>query len=72
MLSGRVTSAQDNAGIAGGVELSAPGRVYITYQGKLYPFKSISQLHSDGYGGTAAVQVPGTAGLSVVSSYSGS
>ena len=72
VLSGRVTSAQDNAGIAGGVELSAPGRVYITYQGNLYPFKSISQLHSDGYGGTAAVQVPGTAGLSVVSSYSGS
>ena len=72
VLSGHITTAQADAGIAGGVELSAPGRVYVTYQGKLYPFKSIAQLHADGYGGTAAVQVPGTAGLSVVGSYSGS
>jgi hypothetical protein len=70
--SGHVTTAQENAGIASGVELSAPGRVYLTYQGNLYPFKSISQLRADGYGGTAAVQVPGTAGLPVVASYSGS
>ena len=72
VLSDHVTAAQQGAGIAGGVELSAPGRVYVAYQGSLYPFKSISQLRADGYGGTAAVQVPGTAGLPVVASYSGS
>jgi hypothetical protein len=71
-LPGHVTTAQEGAGIASGVELSGPGRVYVTYQGSLYPFKSISQLRADGYGGTAAVQVPGTAGLPVVASYSGS
>jgi hypothetical protein len=72
VLSGHVGGAQENAGIAGGVELSVPGRVYVTYQGNLYPFKSISQLRADGYGGTAAVQVPGAAGLPVIGSYSGS
>ena len=72
VLPGHVTMAQQGAGIASGVELSAPGRVYVAYQGSLYPFKSISQLHADGYGGTAAVPVPGTAGLPVVHSYSGS
>lgn len=71
-LAGHVAAAQENGGIASGVELSAPGRVLVTYQGDLYPFKSISQLHADGYAGTAAVQVPGTSGLPVVSSYSGS
>ena len=72
VLSGKVTTAREDAGIAGGVELSAPGRVYVTYQGDLYPFKSLGQLRTDGYGGTAAVQVPGTAGLHVVASYSSS
>jgi hypothetical protein len=72
VLTGHVGPPQQNAGIASGVELSAPGRVYITYQGKLYAFKSIKQLDADGYGGTAAVQVPGTSGLNVVSTYSGS
>ena len=71
-LPGHVTKAQQDAGIASGVELSAPGRVYVTYRGSLYPFKSLSQLPTDGYGGTAAVQVPGPAGLPVVASYSGS
>jgi hypothetical protein len=71
-LSVHVTKAQQGAGIASGVELSASGRVYVTYQGSLYPFKSVSQLRADGYGGTAAVQVPGTAGLPVVTSYSAS
>jgi hypothetical protein len=66
-----VTTAQEGAGIASGVELSVPGRVYVAYQGSLYLFKSISQLRADGYGGTATVQVPSTAGLPVVASYSG-
>ena len=41
-------------------------------KGSLYPFKSLSQLRTDGYGGTAAVQVPGAAGLPLVAGYSGS
>jgi hypothetical protein len=71
VLSASVSAAQENAGIASGVELSAPGGVYASYQGKLYPFKSVGQLDSDGYGGTAAVHVPGTAGLTVAK-YAGS
>ena len=71
-ISGQVTTAQQDAGVATGVELSAAGRVYVTYQGSLYPFKSLSQLRTDGYGGTVAVQVPGAVGLPVVASYSGS
>ena len=72
VLSGHVASAQENAGIAGGVELSAPGRVYITYQGNLYPFKSISQLHQTVTVGRRRCRSPAPSGLSVVSSYSGS
>ncbi len=72
VLSGRVTRAQLGAGIASGVEVSASGRVYVTYQGSLYAFKSLTQLRMDGYGGTAAVQVPGAAVLPLVAGYSGS
>jgi hypothetical protein len=45
--------------------------VYVSYQGVLYLFKAKAQVANDGYGGTAAVPVPGTGGLSVVSPYSG-
>ncbi len=72
VVSGTVSSAKINAGIASGVELSAPGKVYVSYQGDLYPFKSVTQLRDDGYGGTAAVPVPGNGGLTVVNHYSGS
>jgi hypothetical protein len=68
---GTVTSAQKSAAIATGVVLSVAGPVYATYQGTLWPFKSQSQLASAGYGGTAAVSVPTTAGLTV-SAYGGS
>jgi hypothetical protein len=68
---GTVTSAQKSAAIATGVVLSVAGPVYATYQGTLWPFKSQSQLASAGYGGTAAVSVPSTAGLTV-SAYGGS
>ena len=54
-----------------GALLSAPGKVYVSYQGDLYLFKTMAQLADDGYGGTAAVPVAGTGGVSVVSSYSG-
>jgi hypothetical protein len=54
------------------VLLSAPGRVYVSYEGELWTFKSPSQLASDGYGGTAAVPVPTRSGLTVVGTYGGS
>ena len=62
----------EDTAIASGALLSAPGKVYVSYSGALYPFKTSAQLDRDGYGGTAAVPVPGTGGLGVVSSYSGS
>ena len=72
VLTGSVGAAQKSAAIASGVLLSAPGTVYVSYAGELYPFKTTAQLDRDGYGGTAAVPVPGTGGVGVVSSYSGS
>jgi hypothetical protein len=69
-LKGAVTTAQRSAGIAGGVVLSALGPVYASYGGDLYGFSSMAQLKADGYGGTAAVPVPGTGGLTVAA-YSG-
>jgi hypothetical protein len=42
------------------------------HQGNLFPFEAMAQLTADGYGGAAAVPVPGTAGLSVAYPYSGS
>ncbi len=66
MLHGSVGSAATRAAIASGVLLSAPGRVYVSYQGALYRFKTTAQLASDGYGGTAAVPVPGTGPLRFV------
>jgi hypothetical protein len=70
-LTGPVGATETSASVAGGVLLSAPGKVYVSYQATLYPFKSMAQLASDGYAGTAAVPVPGTGGLTVVPSYSG-
>ena len=70
-LSGSVGAAETRTVIAGGVLLTASGRVYVSYQGALYPFKSMAQLVADGYAGTAAVPVPGTGGLSIVPSYTG-
>ncbi len=41
----------------------------MSYQGDLYPFKSVAQLRDSGYGGTAALTLPATAGLPVVVAY---
>jgi Bacterial Ig domain len=71
VLMGSVGTAEKAAAIAGGVLLSTAGRVYVSYSGALYVFKTTAQLDRDGYGGTTAVTVPGTAGLTVVSSCSG-
>jgi hypothetical protein len=70
-LAGAVGTAETSAEIASGLLLSAPGKVYVSYQGDLYLFKSEAQLAVDGYGGTAAVPVPGTGGLRVFTMYSG-
>jgi hypothetical protein len=72
VLIGSVGAAEKAAAIAGGVLLSVPGKVYVSYSGDLYAFKTTGQLDRDGYGGTSAVVVPGTGGLDAVSSYSGS
>jgi hypothetical protein len=71
VLAGHVGLAATGAAIAGGALLSAPEKVYVSYQGALYLFKTTTQVANDGYGGTAAVPVPGPGGLSVVAAYSG-
>ncbi len=70
-LKGTVTSAQSSAVLASGELLTISGTVYVSYQGDLYPFKSMAQLRADGYGGTAALTAPSTSGAPVVSTYSG-
>ena len=72
VLKGSVGAALKGAAVASGALLSAPGTVYVSYAGALFPFKTSAQLGRDGYGGTAAVPVPGPGGVGVVSSYSGS
>ena len=74
VLSGPVSSAQALAPIASGVLLSvAHGRgVFVSFDGGAYLFKAMGQFLRDGYGGTAAVPVPGPDHLVVVSPYSGS
>ena len=51
---------------------SVPGKVYVSYHGVLFPFKTMAQLANDGYNGTASVPLPGTGGLTVASLYAGS
>ena len=71
-LQGSVGSADTSTAIASGVVLSVAGPVYVSYQGTVYPFKTMTQLANDGYGGTAAVPTPHTGGLTVAFPYSGS
>ena len=71
-LKGQVSSAQRSAVLASGELLSVSGTVYVSYQGDVFPFKSIAQFRANGYGGTAAVTLPATAGLPVMIAYSGS
>ena len=65
IIKGTVTAAQKSASAAAGVLLTVAGPVYVTYQGQAWPFKTMTQLHNTGYGGTAAVPVPSTGGLTV-------
>ncbi len=60
------------AAIADGTLLTVGGTVYVSYGDTLFPFKSMSQLAADGYGGTPSIAVPTTGGLTVETSYSGS
>ena len=71
ILVGTVTSAQKSAAVASGVLLTVAGPAYVTYQGQVWPFKTMTQLKNNGYGGTAAVPVPSTGGLTVAT-YGGS
>lgn len=73
VLKGTVSSSETGASLADGVLLSCHANtVYVSYHGNLFPFKAMAQLTTDGYGGTAAVPVPGTGGLPVAYPYSGS
>ena len=58
-LTGPIGTAETRASIAGGVLLSDPGKVYVSYQGNLYQLKTQAQLVADGYGGTARGGGPG-------------
>jgi hypothetical protein len=71
-LGGPVGPGLTGAPMADGTLVSVDGAVYVSYGGVLYPFKSISQLEADGYGGTPPVVLPGTGGLSIQAGYSGS
>ena len=68
-LQGSVSSADTGAPMADGVVLSVAGPVYVSYAGKVYPFKTTAQLANTGYGGTPAVASPHTGGLAVVFPY---
>lgn len=60
------------APLADGVVLSVRNvGVCVTYHGRLFPYRSMTQLLTEGYGGTAAVSVPGLGGLRLVQQYSG-
>jgi hypothetical protein len=71
-LYGQVTPAQLSTTMANGVLLSTSGRVYVSYEGELWLFKSEAQLVSDGYGGTPAVPSAGAGSLPVSGPYGGS
>jgi hypothetical protein len=72
VLTGAVTSSLTGASISDGKLITVKGGVYVSYLDNLFPFKSASQLDTDGYQGTASVTAPNLGGLAVVSSYSGS
>ena len=60
------------APLADGVVLSVQNvGVCVTYHGRLFPFRSMTQLLAEGYGGTAAVSVSDLGGLGLVQQYSG-
>jgi hypothetical protein len=71
-LSGTVGVTLTGAMIADGTLITFSGQVYVSYGGALYPFKSVAQLKSDGYGGTPSLPVPNTGHLTVELPYSGS
>jgi hypothetical protein len=70
VLRGTIGQSQTAAAIASGALLSAPGTVYVSYEGAVYPFKTEAQFSTDGYSGTAAVPVPGTGTVPVQFPYS--
>jgi hypothetical protein len=76
ILTGTIASTQTSAAIANGVVLSdvatSPPTNYVSFSGNVFPFKTQNQLINDGYGGTAAIPVPNTGGLSIVTTYTGS
>jgi hypothetical protein len=70
-LSGTVGPVLTEATIEDGTLVTFSGQVFVGYGGALYPFKSLAQLKSDGYGGTPSLPVPNTGHLTVELPYSG-
>lgn len=69
---GTVASTATTTPIANGVIVTIKGTVYVSSAGELWPFKSMTHLDADGYGGTPSIIVPGAGGLTLVSTYTGS
>lgn len=70
---GTVSTTLTSQSLANGVLVTANKEVYVTYNGYLWPFKTMKQLKADGYGGTASVPVvfTSTNKPGIVSSYAG-
>lgn len=73
---GTVGSTQTGATMASGVLVTIGGAVYVTFAGPggtvdLFPFKSMTQLQTDGYGGTPSITLWSIAGFTVAQ-YTGS
>jgi hypothetical protein len=71
--SGTVSTTLTSQSLTNGVLVTANKEVYVTYNGYLWPFKTMKQLMADGYGGTASVPVvfTSTNKPGIVSAYAG-
>ena len=71
---GTVSTTLTSQTLTNGVIVTANKVVYVTYNGYLWPFKTMEQLQADGYGGTASVPVVFTSSNTpgMVTAYTGS
>lgn len=64
--SAQTSAARTSAAIASAVVITVASPAYVSYQGALYPFKTMTQLANDGFGGRAAVPTPDAGGFPVI------
>ena len=71
---GTVSTTLTSQSLANGVLITVNKEVYVTYNGYVWPFKTMKQLKADGYGGTASIPVVFTKTNTpgIVSTYAGS